>query len=63
VDHMTHEGAATGAGQRVKTVRTRKGDPQGTVGLIFAVSLTGGLRQAKRRRGEPATVEYTGFGL
>jgi Flp pilus assembly protein TadB len=34
----------------------------GTVGLIFAVSLTVGLRQSKRRREEPAT-ESTGFSL
>jgi Flp pilus assembly protein TadB len=34
----------------------------GTVGLIFAVSLTVGLRQAKRRREQP-TAQYTGFNL
>lgn len=35
----------------------------GTVGLLLAVSLTVGLRQARRRREEPVTTEYTGFSL
>jgi hypothetical protein len=34
-----------------------------TVALIFAVALTVGLRQVKRRRSEPASTEYSGFSL